>query len=88
MRGSMTLNFLTADGCEREVVVAHTPLGLDLRKEMPLRVRTVRPNSAGMELKIEAGWVVTKVNGESIQDLPFPAAYDKLKKGLQSVPAA
>uniref|UniRef100_A0A7S1LQ47 PDZ domain-containing protein n=1 Tax=Alexandrium catenella TaxID=2925 RepID=A0A7S1LQ47_ALECA len=85
-RPVMTLSFLMKDSCEREVVVTRRPLGVDFKKEMPLKVKHVRPGSAGAELNIEAEWVITKVNGETIQDLAFQAAYDKLKKGLAAVP--
>jgi len=82
----MRLVFRTAHGEEREVKITRKPLGVDLKKEMPLRVRHVRPNTAASDVNVEAGWTFVAVNGENIEELAFADAFGKLRKAMAEVP--
>mmetsp|Transcript_52782 Transcript_52782/g.150447 ORF Transcript_52782/g.150447 Transcript_52782/m.150447 type:complete len:149 (-) Transcript_52782:8-454(-) len=74
------------NGEQEEVVVRRRPLGVDFKKECPLRVKNVKPGGVGAELDIQIGWVISKINGVDIKGVEFPRAYDTLKKALASVP--
>mmetsp|Transcript_23842 Transcript_23842/g.71193 ORF Transcript_23842/g.71193 Transcript_23842/m.71193 type:complete len:159 (+) Transcript_23842:94-570(+) len=83
---TVTLLFQKSDGVEHEVLVSRKPLGIDFKREVPLKVLTVRAGSAGADYEISAGWTLLAINGADVTTCTFSNVLDLLRESFARVP--
>lgn len=74
--GKLVLEFRLPDGSMRHIDFGNRrpPMGLDFAKDTPIPVHYVKPGGHAAELGVQTGWVVTCINGNSLEGLPFKEA--------------
>mmetsp|Transcript_107912 Transcript_107912/g.315510 ORF Transcript_107912/g.315510 Transcript_107912/m.315510 type:complete len:158 (+) Transcript_107912:81-554(+) len=85
-RNGVGMIFELDDGTRKEVTVKYRPLGLDFRKEVPLKVKNVKVGSAGEELGIAPGWTIVSIDGKDISANNFNDAFEALKGAFANIP--
>lgn len=83
----LELLFSTQDGVEAKKTFVRRPLGLDMTKELPLIVTSVKGH--GAEVGVEVGWQLDAVAGEPIaKGRSFEQALDRFQAVVAGLPEA
>uniref|UniRef100_A0A7S1RDJ2 PDZ domain-containing protein n=1 Tax=Alexandrium catenella TaxID=2925 RepID=A0A7S1RDJ2_ALECA len=81
------IKFLKNDGEAEAFLIRRRPLGLDFKKEIPLKVKNVKADSVGQELGIRPGWTIISINDRDIASASFNESFQVLKEAFEAIPS-
>mmetsp|Transcript_32901 Transcript_32901/g.70581 ORF Transcript_32901/g.70581 Transcript_32901/m.70581 type:complete len:131 (+) Transcript_32901:326-718(+) len=82
----LELTFRVEGGSETPVIFNSRPLGLDLMRQMPMKVKRAHAGGMAEALGIKEGWALIKINGVNLEGKTLSQAQVILKHAALALP--
>uniref|UniRef100_A0A7S1SAU5 PDZ domain-containing protein n=1 Tax=Alexandrium catenella TaxID=2925 RepID=A0A7S1SAU5_ALECA len=79
--------FKLKDGSKKAVEIRNKPFGVRFSKTSPITVLALQPGGVGEALRIEVGWVLTAINGESCLEKTPEEGQKMISDAIDFLPA-